>query len=192
MESFSIWFSGLETMQQVFWVCALVGSAVFVIQLLLTLFGMDSSDIDVDFDAGDTMDLGGGLSLFSIKSLVNFFVGFGWAGICLHSLIGNAVLLVLAAAAVGLFFVWMFFFIYKQTKKLEANGAFRIEYCKGRVADVYLRIPEKKSGRGKVQISVNGSVHELDAVTEGEAITTGRKVRITDVVGGEMLVVESL
>lgn len=192
MESFSIWFSGFETMQQVFWVCALVGSAVFVIQLLLTLFGMDSSDIDVDFDAGDTMDLGGGLSLFSIKSLVNFFVGFGWAGICLHSLIGNAVLLVLAAAAVGLFFVWMFFFIYKQTKKLEANGAFRIEYCKGRVADVYLRIPEKKSGRGKVQISVNGSVHELDAVTEGEAITTGRKVRITDIVGGEMLVVENI
>ncbi|MCM1312745.1 MAG: serine protease [Bacteroides sp.] len=192
METFSVWFGGLETMQQVFWVCALAGSAVFVIQLLLTLFGMDSSDIDIDFDAGDTLDLGGGLSLFSIRNLVNFFVGFGWAGVCLHSLISNALLLTLAATAVGLCFVWMFFFIYRQTRKLEANGAFRIEYCKGKVADVYLRIPENRSGRGKVQISVNGSVHELDAMTEGESVTTGSKVRVIDIVGGEMLVVEKI
>ncbi len=192
MEDFSIWFSSLETMQQVFWGCALISSAIFTIQLLLTLFGMDSSDIDVDFDAGDTMDVGGGLSLFSIRNLVNFFVGFGWAGISLHPLISHPVLLSLASAVVGLLFVWMFFLVYRQTKKLEADGAFRIEDCKGCTADVYLRIPGEKSGRGKIQISLNGSIHELDAITEGHALSTGSKVKVTEVRGGKTLIVEEI
>jgi hypothetical protein len=29
----------------------------------------------------------------------------------------------------------------------------------------YLTIPEAKSGKGKVLISVNGAIHELDAMT---------------------------
>ena len=70
-------FQEMDTWMQVFWGCAIVGSIIFIIQMVLTLIGMDSSDMDVDFDGGDTMDLGGGISLFSIKNFVNFIVGFG-------------------------------------------------------------------------------------------------------------------
>lgn len=198
-ESFANWYTGMDSMQQVFWGCALVASLVFVIQMVLTMIGMDGHDVDTSFDVADfgdtdadTMDAGGGLSLFSIRNLINFLLGFGWAGVSLHKTIGNNILLLIASIAVGCFFVWMFFYIRKQTRKLEANGAFNIKNCMGRTANVYLRIPEKGEGKGKVQISVNGAFHELDAITDGEAITTGQKVRITEVIDGETLRVEKM
>ncbi|MBQ6749770.1 MAG: NfeD family protein [Bacteroidaceae bacterium] len=167
---------------QVFWVCAAAGTVIFVVQMVLTLIGMDSSDMDVDFDGADTMDLGGGISLFSIKNFVNFLVGFGWAGVCLGGAIENKWLLCFVAVLVGVAFVLMFFFIKKQTKKLEHNGAFRIEDSLGKSVDVYLRIPAGKSGKGKVQVSLNGSVQEISAMTEGESIASGQKVKVVSVV----------
>ncbi|MBR1593384.1 MAG: NfeD family protein [Bacteroidales bacterium] len=193
-ESFTTWFSALDGIQQMFWGCALVASAVFLVQMVLTLLGMDGHDVDVDFDAadfgdtdGDTMDTGGAVSLFSVRSMVNFFVGFGWAGVSFHDLIGSPALLIAVSVLVGALFVWVFFFIKKQTKKFEANGAFDIRNCEGRTANVYLRIPEGKAGKGKVQVSVNGSIHEIDALTDGDAIASGQKVRIVEVIDGETL-----
>ncbi len=183
-------YQSMDTWMQVFWGCAIVGSIIFIIQMVLTLIGMDSSDMDVDFDGGDTMDLGGGISLFSIKNFVNFIVGFGWAGVCFSGAIKNMWLLTFIAVLVGVGFVLMFFFIKKQTKKLEHNGAFNIEDCVGRTVDVYLRIPAQKEGKGKVQVSINGSVQEFDAMTEGEAIPSGRKVTVVSVIDGSTVLVK--
>jgi len=179
------WFTQLDSTMQVFWACAIVGSAVFLIQALLTLIGMDSDldmDTDVDLGDGDTMDLGGGLSLFSIRNLINFMVGFGWGGVCFAGLISNKILLGIVAVIVGMIFVWIFFVIKKQTRKLESNGAFNIDLCVGKVADVYLRIPAENSGLGKVQISVNGSIHEINAMTDGPELPSGSKVTVIEVV----------
>jgi len=183
-------FQELDTWMQVFWVCAVVGTLIFVIQMVLTLVGMDSSDMDVDFDGGDTMDLGGGISLFSIKNFVNFIVGFGWAGVCLNGVIEQKWLLSLVAVLVGVAFVVMFFLIKRQTKKLEHNGAFQIEDCVGKTVDVYLRIPAGKSGKGKVQVSLNGSVQEIGAMTEGESIASGQKVSVVSVIDRSTLLVK--
>ena len=182
-------FYGLDTWMQVYWVCAIVGTVVFVVQMVLVLVGMDSIDTDVDFDGADTMDLGGGLSLFSIKNFVNFLVGFGWAGVCLQDVIANRWLLCLVAVAVGVAFVYMFFVIKKQTRKLEHNGAFKIEDCVGKTVDVYLRIPAERKGKGKVQVSLNGSVQEIEAMTDGEEIASGRKAVVADVIDGTTLLV---
>ena len=179
------WYTSLDGTMQFYWTCAIVASAVFLLQALLTLIGMDSDldmDVDTDFSTGDTMDLGGGLSLFSIRNLVNFFVGFGWAGVCLAGTITSGVLLGIVAVLVGAAFVWLYFIIKKQTKRLESNGAFNINLCVGKVADVYLRIPAEGSGKGKVQISVNGSIHEVDAVTDGPELKSGAKVTVLEVI----------
>ncbi|MEE1309894.1 MAG: serine protease, partial [Bacteroidaceae bacterium] len=82
------WFEGLGTLHQVFWGCAIAGSLVFAIQAVLTLLGMDSTDVDVDVPDGDTLDFGG-LSMFSVRNLVNFLVGFGWGGVSFYSGISN-------------------------------------------------------------------------------------------------------
>ena len=189
MQEYLDMFYGLDTWMQAYWICAIVGTVVFVVQMVLLLIGMDSIDTDVDFDGADTMDLGGGLSLFSIKNFVNFLVGFGWTGICLQDAIENKWLLCFVAVIVGVAFVYMFFVIKKQTKKLEHNGAFKIEECVGKTVDVYLRIPGERRGKGKVQVSLNGSVQEIEAMTDGEEVASGRKVVVVDVIDcGTLLV----
>lgn len=185
------WYSQLDTTMQVYWGCAIVGSVIFLVQALLTLIGMDSDldmDADIDLGDGDTMDMGGGLSLFSIRNIVNFIVGLGWGGVCLSGVISNSILLGIVAILVGCFFVWLFFMMKKQTRKLESNGAFDIKLCKGKVADVYLRIPAGGSGMGKIQISINGSIHEIDAKTQGDEIPSGTKVTVQEVIDNYVIV----
>ena len=60
------------------------------------------------------------------------------------------------------------------------------------MADTYLRIPATKSGSGKILVSVRGSIHELEAMTEGDEIPTGAKVRVTKAIGSELVEVEKL
>lgn len=190
MENLIGMYSNLDTWMQAYWGCAIVSSVFFIIQMALTLIGMDSSDVDVDFDGPDTMDLGGGLSLFSIRNLINFFCGAGWTGVCLNGTISNKYVLLILSIAVGFAFVYMFFLIKKQTKKLEHNGAFDIGDSVGQAASVYLRIPAHRSGQGKVQVSINGSVQEIDALTDDDKdIASNSKVRITAVYDNSTLLV---
>lgn len=193
MEELSNWFSSLDSTLQVFWGCAIVSSLIFLLQAILTLLGMDH-DIDFDMDAahfdGDTMDTGGSLSLFSVRSMVNFFVGFGWAGISFYSLIPYTWLLYIVAILVGIGFGYLYFFIRKQTMRLESDGTININESLGKPCDVYLRIPAERSGQGKVQISLHGSVHELPAVTNGPLLASGTRVRVMEVIDNALLLVE--
>lgn len=185
-------FNALEPLQKIFWGCAGIASTLFLVQFVLTLFGMDHTDVDVDFDGSNTMDLGNGINIFSMKNLVNFILGFGWAGVCLKDTISSPFLLVLVSFLVGVAFVAMFVFIYMKTRKLETNGAFRIGDCLGRTAQVYLRIPAGGEGKGKIQISLNGSVQEFDAITEEDEIPSGITVKIIEVMEGEILKVVNI
>lgn len=183
IDTFQAWFLTLGSAGQTFWAIALIASAVLLVQALLTMIGMDvHADMDVDIPDGDTMDAGGAVSLFSIRSLVNFFVGFGWAGV---TFVGTMPLWLtyVVAVIVGVLFAYMYIFMRRKLKGLERNGAFRVSDCVGKEADVYLRIPAAGQGRGKVQASINGSVHEIDAVSQGPAIATGQRVSITSAEG---------
>ena len=200
LQEMTTWYAQLAALEQVFWTCAIAASVVFVIQMILTLVGMDGSDVDVQFDASDfgdldsgTMDTGGALSLFSIRNLINFLLGFGWAGVSFYGSIRQPLLLILLSLLCGAAFVWMFFIIKRQTKKLEANGAFDIRRCQGLTARVYLRIPGARGGRGKVQVSVGGAVHELDAMTDAPSeIASGAAIRIDSIIDGGTLLVSPL
>jgi hypothetical protein len=51
-------------------------------------------------------------------------------------------------------------------KKLGEDNSFKISNTLHKTAEVYLTIPENKTGKGKIMISVHGSFHELEAMTE--------------------------
>lgn len=184
MEEMQNWFMGLDPVMQIFWGCALIASFVFVIQTVLTLLGMEHDmDFDVPDTDADTMSMGGSMSLFSVRSVVNFFVGFGWAGISLNKAIGSTAVLIIVSLLIGLLFSYATIVVVKKMLKLEQNGAVKIDDCLGKEADVYLKIPAEGKGRGKVQVSIDGSVHELDAITDGEEIKTGARIKIVEVTG---------
>ena len=76
--------------------------------------------------------------------------------------------------------------------KLSEDNTFKLDNTVGKVGSVYLSIPEERSGSGKVQVSVNGTTHELDAITSGERIPSGNMVKITGIESGKLLIVEKL
>ena len=63
--------------------------------------------------------------------------------------------------------------------------------CVGKVCNVYLRIPAARGGKGKVQMSINGTIIEWDAITDDkDIISTGSQVKVIEVTGGSTLLVE--
>lgn len=193
------WYNALPSTLQVYWVIALITSLIFLIQMVMTFIGIGDADTDmdfgdgVDFSDGNTLDVGGAMQLFSIRNVVNFLLGLGWGGVCLYSLIPNPIVLAIVSVLVGALFVYIFLLIYKQMLKLEKNGAYRIDDCVGQIVDVYLAIPAKRSGVGKVQISFSGSVQELAALTDSdEPIRSGSKVRVLEIIDTSTVLVQKL
>lgn len=199
MEMFNEWYNALTPSLKVYWVIALITSLVFVIQMVLTFIGIGDTDADVDFggDAdfsdGNTLDVGGAMQLFTIRNFINFLLGLGWGGVCLASVIPNPLLLSLAAIAVGCLFVYVFLVLYKQMFRLEKNGAYHIKDCVGQTVDVYLTVPAQRGGMGKVQVSFNGSVQELAALTDSEQpLRSGAKVRVLELIDNTTVLVEKI
>ncbi len=187
-------FNSLEPLQKFFWTIACAASLVFIIQTIMTFVGLGT---DTDVDAGpmdgsvDSMEDGSLSGVFSFRNLINFLLGYGWAGVLLHDSIESGLLLQLVAIVVGLLFVLAFVFMFRQVMKLSHDGSFKMQEAVGLKADVYLRIPAARSGRGKVQVSVKGSIHEIDAMTDNtEEIATGGQVKIVKVLGDDLLLVE--
>jgi hypothetical protein len=178
---------------KLFWYIAIPVSLIFIIQTILTFLGSGGSDgLEADFDG----DLDGGgetpFQLFSFRNLINFLLGFSWTGISFAKLIPNTSILILVSLIVGFGFVYFFFIIIRQIQKLGEDNTFRAEKTINQIADVYLSIPGKMQGKGKIMVSLNGSVRELDAMTEHEKIETNATVRIKKVESGNIFIVEKL
>lgn len=185
-------FNHLEPLLKTFWFIAIPASIIFGLQTILTFVGADASDgADADFDS-NLSGTDAPFQLFSLRNLINFLLGFGWTGISFYESITNKSILILISLLVGIVFVIVFFIIIKQIQKLAENNSFNIQNTLGKTAEVYLTIPAKKSGKGKVLISVNGSFHELDAITESQEIKTGLMVKIVKIEIGNLLVVETI
>ncbi len=159
----------------------------------MVFVGVDSSDgIEADFDGDFDGDSGAG-QIFTFRNLINFLIGFSWTGVLFFDDISNKSLLVFIAVLIGLAFVALFFFAMKQVKKLAEDNTFNIQDCRGKLAEVYLRIPPNYSGKGKVLVSVKGSTHEMQAVTTSlEQLETGSMVRVIAIEDDSILKVEKV
>lgn len=181
----------LEPLLRTFWFVAIPVSVIFIIQTILTFVGGDASDgLEADFD-GDLSGTETPFQLFSLRNLINFLLGFSWTGISFYETISNSFLLIFISLVVGILFVYLFFIIINQVQKLAEDNSFKISDTLHKTADVYLTIPENKSGKGKIMISVKGAFHELDAMTENEKIPSGKVVKVTRI-EDSILIVETL
>lgn len=183
-----------EPLLRVFWFVAIPVSVIFLIQTVMTFMGADSDDGsgadfngDLDGNSGHTP-----MQLFSLRNLINFLLGLGWGGISFYSIIRNQFLLVTVAILIGLLFVAMFFFVIKQMMRLQENNSFNINNTLNKTGHVYLTIPARKNGKGKVQVSVNGAVHELDAFSEDEVLSNGALVKVIAILDASSVLVKSV
>lgn len=163
-----------------YWGTAIVATGVFLLQILLLLFGFDT---DADFSGGDVSFDVDGLSLVSIKTVACFLLGFGWTGVLCYTEITDPVWLAVVALSVGALFMLIVYWLLRQVLHLSQNATFSTSQSVGSVGDVYLRIPAGRGELGKVMVSVAGSLHELAAQSaDGSELPTGCKVRVVDAV----------
>ncbi len=185
-------FSDMEPLLRSFWFIAIPASVVFLVQTIMTFIGADAGDgIDADFDS-NLSGTDAPFQLFSLRNLVNFLLGAGWGGVSFYNTIDNRTLLVIVSAAIGVSFVAVFFLLIRQIQRLGEDNSFNIEHSLNKTGTVYIPVPANKTGVGKVQVSVSGSVHELSAITLQETIPTGSLIKIVKIETSNLVVVERL
>ena len=173
---------------QIYFVLGCVASALLLIQFIMLLIGFaGDGDIDIGGDGGPDFDgdADGGIGIFTLKGLVGFFAIGGWVGVaCVMGGLQDGWTIVVSIIC-GLVAFVAIGFAYKAIRKLQADGAIDNRNAIGKVAEVYLKVPAKGEGHGKLSIVIQGKLVEMDAVTdEAEPIPTGREVKVVSIVGG--------
>jgi hypothetical protein len=74
--------------------------------------------------------------------------------------------------------------------RMTSSGTLNLKNAIGKVGEAYLIIPGTRGGFGKVQITVQGSLRELDALTDdAQSIPTGTIVKVLDIIDQHILLV---
>lgn len=188
----SSWWQGLASFEKILWAFAIVFSVLFLFQTLYSLFVGEPDDGSAigsaDSYIGD--DTGIGHQFFTVKNLIAFFTIFGWVGIASYNSGLSKLVTIIIALAAGFAMVLIMVFLLKNVNKLRHSGTMQIRNALDQVCETYLFIPAKRNGIGKVHIRIQGSLHELDAITDDESqIPTGKIVKVTGVVNEQILLV---
>ncbi|MCH5142200.1 MAG: NfeD family protein [Clostridiales bacterium] len=174
------WYNGLSTFEQVYFWIALVASVFLVVQIILLCFSSFGGDVDLDGDGEIDVAVDSGVSLFTTKSLTAFLSIGGWAGLLTCSAVEpylQWLSIIVALVAGGAAWAGVYFAL-RGIAKMQCNGALQTEKLVGQRATVYVSIPQKRSGRGKITLEAQGKFTELDAVTDGDRIAVDEVVEI--------------
>lgn len=174
------WFLGLTVLEQIYFWLGIVATVFLIIQIILMCFSSFGGDVDLDGDGDIDIDTDSGVSIFTTKSITAFFAVGSWAGLLVCALVAENLqwISVLVAVVAGAAAMAVVVLALRAILKLQCNGAVQSEKLVGLRATVYVSIPEKRSGRGKITLSAQGRFMELDAVTEGERLTVDEVVEI--------------
>ena len=204
------WWDSLSLVSQLFALIAIPTTGVLLIQTIIMLIGigMDSDidfdgDIDADVDAGDGL-FGDGeidsdidptglnsLRVFTVRGIIAFFVVFGWSGFMLDRANISLWINIPVSAIAGFVMMYILAVMMKGIMKLRNDGNIDTKNALGTSGKVYLTIPPSRKGEGKVNVLLQGTYVELEAVTdEEEAIHTGAEIVVTGISGQTTLVVK--
>jgi len=184
------WWGAMTQLEHVYWTIALIASIIFVVLFLGTIIGgvdadMDGVDTDIDADGGI------GFQFLTVKNVTGFFTVFAWAGIgSINS--GNSNTLTITISIIsGLVMMfamaWLFAFMARQAE----SGTLIIKNAIGQIGEVYITVGKSRSTIGKIQIKVQGSLRELEALTDDEEdLTQGNVVQVSEIISGELLLVK--
>lgn len=186
----SEWWELMSNPEKIFWSISIIFSVLFFIQFVLSLFGVGFGDDDGGHDIDDHgYGLDKEFAFLSVRSIIAFFTFFGWTGVLLLSK-GNGtfftVIMAFLSGSAAMLLVAYLMYIFG---KLTQSGNADVYEALFTTADVYLPIPERRKGAGRILIKLGGSIREMEAVTEGESIQTGQKVKIVEILDGNTFVV---
>ena len=180
------WFSELTSFQQVYWIITGVSTLIFIIVLIGTFMGADGDDLgDVDADTGV------GFQFFTFKNTVAFFAIFGWSGIsCIDAGYSKPITIIVSLAC-GLAMMAIMATLFYYMRKLNDSGTLQMKNALNAIGEVYLTVGANRSSIGKVQIKVQGTLRELEALTDYDAdLTQGNVIKVIEITSNGILIIE--
>ena len=211
------WWNSLNITEQIFYCIAVPSTLVLLIQTIMMFLGLgddgnadgveitdtyDSVPEDLTPDAGDGVfgedsvsepdDSFGmqGLRIFTLRGIVAFLVVFGWLGVVLEGAGVALWLNMIISSACGFGIMLVLAFLLRAIMRLRSDGNTDNRNAVGTSGKVYLTVPPSRSGEGKVQIMLQGSYVERNAVTDDTSpIPTGSEIVVVGVSGQTDLVV---
>lgn len=185
------WFSDLESFSKFYWMITIIGSLVFLIIVIMTFLGADGGD---DFDTVDTnidAETGIEFQFITLKNLIGFFTIFGWSGIaCIEADLSKTMTVIISTVC-GLIMMTIMAAMFHYMKKLTDSGTLVYHNALGEIGEVYLTIGANRSRMGKVSVRVQGTLRELDALTDSfTELKSGTIIKIVDVTSNGILIVD--
>ena len=200
------WWNSLSLVSQIFYCIAIPATLVLLLQTILMFFGIGDGDADFDapdfdFDGdgiGDDFDMDiddvaglESLHIFTVRGIIAFFVIFGWVGVVMEAANINLLITLLVATACGFAMMVLIAYLFRIVMRLKSDGNTDNRNALGSAGKVYLTIPPSRSGEGKVNVMLQGTYVERNAVTdETESIPTGCEVIVVGTSGQTSLVVK--
>ena len=180
------WWNNMDLAARIFAIVAIPSTLVLVVQTILLFFGFDEGfDEDVDIPGGD------GMVLFSLRGIMGMAAVGGWSGLVLYQTRLPLGLAVLLAVVFGFMALVGIAWLMKVSMKLQSSGNLDLGYAIGKVGTVYIPIPAEMKGTGKVNITLQERLVEVNAVTACDRkLATGESVRVVGTDETGVLVVE--
>jgi len=196
------WWDSLSIVSQVFACIAIPATVVLLVQTVLMLVGIGLEADGGDFSAGDSIDADGpdfdidldgmdALRIFSLRGIIAFLVVFGWVGYVMDKAGVDLWITVPVAAVCGFLMMLVLALLMRSVMRLRNDGNLDNRNALGVSGKVYLTVPPSRKGEGKVNVLLQGTYVERDAVTdETESIPTGCEVVVIGLSGQTTLVVK--
>jgi hypothetical protein len=152
--------------------------------------GIDGADDIGDVDTSIDADTGIEFQFISLKNLIGFFTIFGWSGIaCIGEGISKPITILISVIS-GLIMMIIMAAMFHYMKKLADSGTLNYKNALDAVGEVYLTIGENRSRMGKVSVRVQGTLRELDALTDSfTELKSGTIIKVVDVTSNGILIV---
>lgn len=134
-----------------------------------------------------------GVRLFTIRGFVAFFAVGGWLGVALLDAAVPASVATLLALLGGCVALIGVAYLMKWSLKLQENGTLQLREAITHTGTVYIPIPPSRSGPGKITLTLQSQLLELDAITDnGATLPTGASVQVVGLFAGNILIVRPL
>ncbi|MBQ1258494.1 MAG: hypothetical protein IIX97_00140 [Clostridia bacterium] len=196
------WWDSLSLVSQIFACVAIPATVVLLVQTVLMLVGIGLEADGGDISVGESIDADGpefdvdldgmdALRIFSIRGIIAFLVVFGWVGFVMDRAGVMLLITVPVAAVCGFLMMLVLALLMRTVMRLRNDGNLDNRNALGVSGRVYLTVPPARTGEGKVNVLLQGTYVERDAVTdEGEPIPTGCEIVVIGLSGQTTLVVK--
>jgi hypothetical protein len=172
-----------------YFIMAAVGTILFLIRLVVGLFGGDAGDFDADVDAGTDASF----TLFSLLSVMAFVMGTGWMGLACRIDFGlSRAMSAILSVGFGLFMMFLASGLMALMRKLNQHIEIDPKTAIGSTARAYVTLPAKGKGHGQIQVTVSGRLKTVAAVSNGKEIPAFADVKVVEARDDGTLVVEPL